>query len=65
MEEVEVPQESLVKIFGLSAKFIAESKLYVSDEIKLQLYGFYKQATVGNCNTDKPAIWEMVAKSKW
>jgi len=37
----------------------------VSDEVKLQLYGFYKQATAGNCNTEKPAIWEMVKKSKW
>ena len=25
-----------------------------SDEELLQLYGLYKQATVGNCNTQKP-----------
>jgi diazepam-binding inhibitor (GABA receptor modulator, acyl-CoA-binding protein) len=65
MQEVDVPQDSLKKIYDLSTKFIAETKLPLSDELKLQLYSYYKQATVGDCKTDKPAIWEMVAKAKW
>ncbi|XP_021935607.1 acyl-CoA-binding domain-containing protein 6-like [Zootermopsis nevadensis] len=31
----------------------------------LELYGFYKQATVGPCNISKPRWYEMQAKQKW
>jgi diazepam-binding inhibitor (GABA receptor modulating acyl-CoA-binding protein) len=31
----------------------------------LRLYGFFKQAKVGDCNVDKPAIYEFAAKAKW
>lgn len=51
MQEVDVPEESLKKIFDLSTKFIAETKLPLTDELKLQLYAYYKQATVGDCKT--------------
>ena len=37
-----------------------------SDEDLLQLYGIYKQATVGNCNTQKPtALFDIKGKRKW
>ena len=37
-----------------------------SDSDLLILYGFYKQATVGNCNTAKPnAIFDMKSYRKW
>lgn len=36
-----------------------------SDKIKLQLYGLYKQATVGKCNTGKPALWDPSGRAKW
>lgn len=37
-----------------------------SDEELLQLYGLYKQATVGNCNTQKPtALFDIKGKRKW
>uniref|UniRef100_A0A1I8MRV3 Acyl-CoA-binding domain-containing protein 6 n=1 Tax=Musca domestica TaxID=7370 RepID=A0A1I8MRV3_MUSDO len=31
----------------------------------LQLYGLFKQATVGECNTSKPNIFNMQARAKW
>lgn len=37
----------------------------VSDESKLELYKYYKQATIGDINTDKPGFLNFVAKAKW
>ena len=37
----------------------------VSDELKLEMYALYKQATDGDCNTDKPGMLNFVEKSKW
>ncbi|XP_037807098.1 acyl-CoA-binding domain-containing protein 6 [Lucilia sericata] len=31
----------------------------------LELYGLYKQATVGPCNTSKPGMFSMQARAKW
>lgn len=39
--------------------------LNLSDESKLKLYSLYKQATVGDNNTDKPAFYQLEAKAKW
>ena len=36
-----------------------------SDYVMLELYGLYKQATVGNVNTERPSFWDFVAKAKW
>lgn len=37
---------------------------FETDQI-LQLYGLFKQATVGKNTTSKPNFWNMVAKQKW
>lgn len=37
----------------------------VPDSMKLQLYGLYKQATIGACSTAKPAFWDRPGCSKW
>ena len=36
-----------------------------SDDDMLKLYGLYKQATIGDVNTDRPSFWDMVGKAKW
>jgi diazepam-binding inhibitor (GABA receptor modulating acyl-CoA-binding protein) len=36
-----------------------------NDETLLKLYGLYKQATKGNCDTTKPWFWDVVACAKW
>ncbi|XP_021277328.1 acyl-CoA-binding protein-like [Herrania umbratica] len=35
------------------------------DADKLTLYGLYKQATVGNVNTDRPGIFSPTDRAKW
>lgn len=30
-----------------------------------QLYGLYKQATVGDCQSSRPSLFEFVARAKW
>ena len=37
----------------------------VDDELKLEMYALYKQATDGDCNTDKPGMLNFVEKAKW
>jgi diazepam-binding inhibitor (GABA receptor modulating acyl-CoA-binding protein) len=36
-----------------------------TDDEMLRLYGLYKQATVGDVNTERPSFWDMVGKAKW
>lgn len=35
-----------------------------NDELKV-LYGFYKQAVVGDCNVEEPGIFDIKGKAKW
>lgn len=53
IEEFESTATKLSKIQGLS------------NDQKLQFYGLYKQATVGDVNTPQPWSINMVAKAKW
>ncbi|GAA4840512.1 acyl-CoA-binding protein [Algivirga pacifica] len=36
-----------------------------SNDILLQLYGLYKQATVGNVNTERPGGFDFKGNAKW
>jgi len=35
-----------------------------SNEMKLQFYAYYKQATQGPCKADRPGFWDIVARAK-
>jgi len=35
-----------------------------NDEL-LKIYSLYKQATVGDCNTDRPGMMDFTGKAKW
>ena len=37
----------------------------LSNEELLDLYKYYKQATVGDCNTDRPGMLDFKGKAKW
>ena len=39
--------------------------LQTSNDEKLEAYGLYKQATVGDVNTDRPGMLNFSGKSKW
>ncbi|GMS94609.1 hypothetical protein PENTCL1PPCAC_16784, partial [Pristionchus entomophagus] len=32
---------------------------------KLKMYSLFKQVTVGPCNTEKPAFWNLIERYKW
>jgi diazepam-binding inhibitor (GABA receptor modulating acyl-CoA-binding protein) len=36
-----------------------------TDEERLNLYKYYKQVTVGDCNTSRPGMFDMAGKYKW
>ena len=36
-----------------------------SDNDLLELYSYYKQATVGDCDTKQPSAFNIKAKKKW
>lgn len=36
-----------------------------SNEEKLAMYGLYKQATIGDNNTEKPGFLDLKGKAKW
>ena len=36
-----------------------------TDEEMLQLYGLYKQATLGDVTTSRPGFWNLVGCAKW
>ncbi|OQR83830.1 acyl-CoA-binding domain-containing protein [Achlya hypogyna] len=58
------PKTDLDLHFEHAAAFVAAaSKL--SNENKLVLYAFFKQATQGDCTAAKPSAIEFVAKAKW
>ena len=37
----------------------------LSNDDLLTLYKYYKQATVGDCNTERPGMFDLTGKSKW
>ncbi|KAI5062074.1 hypothetical protein GOP47_0022613 [Adiantum capillus-veneris] len=56
---------------GLAENFDKASKDAIklpestSDEDKLILYGLFKQATTGDCNTSRPGLLDLKGKAKW
>lgn len=36
-----------------------------SDNIKLDFYKYYKQSTIGDCNTDRPTFFYFKECAKW
>lgn len=51
--------------FDKAAEDVKNLKTTPADNDLLELYGLYKQATVGDCNTDKPGFLDFKGKAKW
>ncbi|XP_003385934.1 PREDICTED: acyl-CoA-binding domain-containing protein 1-like [Amphimedon queenslandica] len=43
----------------------SNTNLQLSDEQRLELYGYYKQATEGPCTSRKPGFFDFTGKAKW
>lgn len=57
--------EGLGKYFEQACSDIKTYGKDVSNDDKLKLYGLYKQATIGDCNIQKPGILDLVGRAKW
>ena len=56
----------IIDIFNKASNYLSQNKnINVSNQDKLSLYGFYKQATSGKCNISKPQGIDMVQQAKW
>jgi len=36
-----------------------------TNDTKLKFYGWYKQATIGKCNTSRPGMFSPIERAKW
>ncbi|SAM07370.1 hypothetical protein [Absidia glauca] len=44
---------------------LSVSSFQPTKDQKLQLYAFYKQVSIGNVNTSRPGLFDMVGRAKW
>ncbi|XP_077431411.1 acyl-CoA-binding protein-like isoform X2 [Vanacampus margaritifer] len=51
--------------FEKAAEDVKNLKTRPSDQELLDLYGLYKQANVGDIDTDRPGLFDMKGKAKW
>jgi len=51
--------------FTKAAEDVKKVKTKPTDNEMLELYGLYKQATVGDINTDRPGMFDFTGKAKW
>ncbi len=53
--------------FDAAADMVAvlASGTSLTDGLKLELYGLYKQAMCGPCCSGKPAFWDRKGRAKW
>ena len=51
--------------FMEAAAKVKTLKTSPTNDEKLQLYGLYKQSTVGNCNISKPGFYQIAENAKW
>ena len=49
----------------MSSQDVADQVSALSNEDKLEFYGLFKQATVGDCNTERPGMFDPKGKAKW
>jgi diazepam-binding inhibitor (GABA receptor modulating acyl-CoA-binding protein) len=47
------------------AEEVKKLKSTPSNEDLIELYGYYKQATVGDINTERPGMLDFKGKAKW
>ncbi|SMN22473.1 similar to Saccharomyces cerevisiae YGR037C ACB1 Acyl-CoA-binding protein [Maudiozyma saulgeensis] len=53
------------QLFEEKAKAVNELPTKPNTDELLKLYALYKQATIGDCNTDRPGIFNLKDRSKW
>ncbi|XP_077978434.1 acyl-CoA-binding protein-like [Glandiceps talaboti] len=51
--------------FDTAAAEVKDLKTRPTDEEMLEIYALFKQASVGDCNTDRPGMLDFKGKAKW
>jgi len=51
--------------FNEAAENVKKFSKKPSDAEMLQIYGLFKQVTVGDCNTSRPGMLDLKGKAKW
>lgn len=59
------PNPDLQAKFADATAYLVHHSSKISEDILLQMYGYYKQATEGTCYTPKPSWYDYKAKMKW
>ena len=62
---VEQAQTDLEKEFNAKADAVRNLESGPGNDKLLELYGLFKQSTVGDVNTARPGMLDMKGKSKW
>lgn len=56
---------ALQEQFDKAAADVKNLKETPKDDQLLELYALFKQATVGDCNTERPGLLDFKGKAKW
>ena len=51
--------------FSTAQKTVMDLKVTPADNERLKVYALFKQATVGDVNTERPGMLDFKGKSKW
>ena len=57
--------DALETEFLNTAELIKSSGKTFDNDTMLKLYGYYKQATQGDCDITEPGFWQLKEKAKW
>ncbi|KAK2910245.1 hypothetical protein Q8A73_007960 [Channa argus] len=60
-----IREMSLQKEFEKIAEDVKKVKTRPTDQELLDMYGLYKQALIGDINTDRPGMIDLKGKAKW
>ena len=56
---------SIKESFNTAVKIVSQMKQHPTNEEKLNLYKYYKQATIGDINIPQPGFLDFTGKAKW
>jgi len=60
-----ISEENIEQTFLSAANNIKKSEKKFENNVLLNLYGYYKQGTIGDCNIECPSFWQIKEKAKW
>lgn len=58
-------EDCIEQEFLNASENIKKSEKNFDNDTLLKLYGYYKQATIGDCNIECPSFWQLKEKAKW